>query len=217
MLPRLQLEGPANDVVLMKSTLTNAFAVPPEHVVVLSEADGKTKADLLPTRANIVREFKRLAEVTQADDEVIILLGGHGSQQPENPNRKEPKIDGQDEIFLPRDVCKWNDTAGTVANAIVCSELGEWLSAIQEKGAFVWLVIDACHSGTMMSGIEARAGCQKMLTAPQGNLSPSAILGQDIGSTSSGGSGGFGGGGGGAFPPPPPSPATPGDAVAPLG
>src|SRR5262245_11476643 len=130
--PHFQLEEPADDVVLMKATLVERFQVPPENITTLSEVEGEKNADRLPTRTNIEREFKRLAELTRPGDEVIILLGGHGSQQPEKPNAKEPEIDGLDEIFLPRDVGKW-DGKGSVENAIIDDELGEWITAIWEK------------------------------------------------------------------------------------
>jgi hypothetical protein len=149
---RLQLEGPANDVVLMKTTLVTHFGVAAENVVTLSEAEGAKKPECLPTRANIAREFKKLAESSRAGDEVIILLGGHGSQQPEKPGAAEPEIDGLDEIFLPRDVGPWSDTVGSVENAITDDDLGAWLGEIRKQKAFIWLVIDACHSGTMMRG-----------------------------------------------------------------
>jgi hypothetical protein len=154
-LPDHQLAGPQNDVRLMKTMLVKDFAVPEANIVTLTEGDGAENPKLLPTRANIRREFERLAEVTRPGDEVVILLGGHGSQQPENPKAKDPEIDGLDEIFLPRDVGKWNNGVGSVDNAIIDDELGEWVSAISEKKqAFVWLVIDACHSGTMIRDVK---------------------------------------------------------------
>lgn len=152
---RLWLQGPGNDVVLMKGLLMKEFAVPEANVVTLTEADGEARgAAFYPTRANIEREFKKLAEAAREGDEVVVLLGGHGSQQPEAPNAKDPEVDGLDEIFLPRDAGPWDGTAGTVKNAIVDEELGGWLQSVREKKAFVWLVIDACHSGTMMRGAD---------------------------------------------------------------
>jgi hypothetical protein len=150
--PKLQLVGPANDVLLMKTTLVTHFGVPEANVMILSEAEGEKKADRLPTRANIEREFKRLAEIARPGDEIVIMLGGHGSQQPEKPGAPEPEPDGLDEMFLPRDVGQWNDTVGSVENTIIDDDLGDWIGAIRTKKCFIWLVIDACHSGTMMRG-----------------------------------------------------------------
>ncbi len=150
--PKLQLVGPANDVLLMKTTLVTHFGVPEANVMILSEAEGEKKAERYPTRANIEREFKRLAEIARPGDEIVIMLGGHGSQQPEKPGAPEPEPDGLDEMFLPRDVGKWDDSVGSVENTIIDDDLGDWITAIRAKKCFIWLVIDACHSGTMMRG-----------------------------------------------------------------
>jgi Caspase domain len=147
---RFELQGPANDVLLMRDLLLKHFGFRPEDIVVLAEHQGP---DRLPTRANIEKEFKRLATAAQSGDQVVILLGGHGSQQPEDPNSKDPEPDGLDEIFLPRDVGKWDGATGKVKNAIIDDELGDWLKAIQAKKASVWIVFDACHSGTMTRGV----------------------------------------------------------------
>ncbi len=151
---KLHLEGPANDVVLMRATLTTHFGVPAGNVVTLSEAEGTKNPALYPTRAAIEREFKRLAELARPGDEIVIALGGHGSQQPEKAGAPDPEPDGFDEIFLPRDVGKWDGGTGAVANAITDDELGAWVAAVRAKRAFVWLVVDACHSGTMLRGTD---------------------------------------------------------------
>src|SRR5208283_1122233 len=97
----------------------------------LSEQEGKDRGrDYLPTRANIQREFARLAEVAQPGDQVMILMGGHGSQQPESEaskNGPDPELEGLDQIFLPRDTGVWDGEKRTVASAIINDEVGLWL------------------------------------------------------------------------------------------
>lgn len=145
------LEGPENDVQLMYDLLTNdMFGFSPDRITTLAGwPDDEAQR---PTRANIECEFQRLAEVAKPDDQVVILMAGHGSQQPadEDPNDLEP--DGLDEIFLPADVKAWDGSQGRVPNSITDDDLREWLAAIRNKGAFVWITIDACHSGTMTRG-----------------------------------------------------------------
>ena len=144
----LQLEGPGNDVALMRRLLIDHYQFPPESIVTLAEESlGGQK---LPTRDNIKGEFDRLAKVARTGDEVVILLSGHGSQQPDDNPPEEP--DGLDETFLPRDVGKWSDNTKVVERAIIDDELGVWLNAIREKGASVWLIVDSCHSGTITRG-----------------------------------------------------------------
>ena len=41
-----------------------------------------------------------------------------------------------------------------VPNALVDNEIGAALDAIRDKGAFVWVVFDGCHSGTATRAAE---------------------------------------------------------------
>ena len=150
----LQLEGPGNDVLMMRDLLVRHFKFAPENITVLAEAAGGEA--LRPTRANIEREFARLAKVAARGEQVVILMAGHGSQQPDQdpPSKDDPEPDGLDEIFLPADVGPWEDSVGQVKNSIVDDDLHVWLTKIQDKGASMWLIMDSCHSGTMLRGVD---------------------------------------------------------------
>lgn len=146
-----QLRGPRHDVKLLRDLLVGRFNFPPQNVVCLSE---EADESLQPTRANIEREFRRLAQTVQPGDSVVILLAGHGSQQPQR-NVTDPddyEANGLDQIFLPCDVGTWDGTTGAVPNAIVDRELRGWLKAIRERGGRLLVVIDACHSASMVRG-----------------------------------------------------------------
>lgn len=148
----IDLKGPANDVVLFRKLLTSRFAFTDKDIVTLAEAEGEPR---WPTRANIQREFERLAEVVNPGDRVVILVGGHGSQQPEDPRRQDNyKADGMNEVFMPRDIKGWDGAQHRVTNAVVDYELRDWLKAIRAKGASLWVMIDSCHSATMVRGTE---------------------------------------------------------------
>jgi hypothetical protein len=144
------LNGPGNDVALLREVLITRFHVAPEHVTVL--VGWPREEALRPTRANIARAFQHLAEVAGPEDQVVIFLAGHGSQQPANDDPDNFEPDGLDEIFLAADVRGWNRTTGQVENAIVDDEIHAWVTAIRAKGAFVWVIVDACHAGTMLRG-----------------------------------------------------------------
>jgi hypothetical protein len=81
-------------------------------------------------------------------------MAGHGSQQPADADPADEEPDGLDEIFLPADVAGWDGKSGRVRNAIVDDEIRSWVNNIRTTGAFVWLIFDACHSGTMARGLE---------------------------------------------------------------
>ena len=66
---------------------------------------------------------------------------------------KWSKADGLDEIFLPRDVGRWDGASGRVEGAIVGREIGGFVEALRVRGIFVWLVFDSCHSATMARAV----------------------------------------------------------------
>jgi hypothetical protein len=84
----------------------------------------------------------------------VILIGGHGSLLPQRADAAFPQPDGCDRIFLPRDVGKWNGKTSQAANAIRGDEIGAWLRRIPEKKASVFVVVDACHSGSGIRAVE---------------------------------------------------------------
>jgi hypothetical protein len=147
------LEGPANDVELMRKLLIEKLQFSPDRIVTLSEQAGaQLGKEFLPTKANIAREFARLATVSKPGEHVVIHLGGHGSQQPEDKTAPDPEPDGLDEIFLPRDAGSWDAKNGSIANAIIDNEISLWLRAIRNTKASIWINFDSCHSGDMIRG-----------------------------------------------------------------
>ncbi|MGO8903250.1 MAG: caspase family protein [Isosphaeraceae bacterium] len=164
------LSGPANDVRLMRGLLEKQFRFLPTDIVTLTEEEGTPNRR--PTRANIEREFHQLAGRVRAGDQVVILLAGHGGRQPEQvpPDPEFPEPDGIDEIFLPADVSSWRGFPERVPNAIIDNEIGDWLRAITDKKAYVWVIFDCCHSGTMTRGSEV------VCELPPGTLVPGEEL-----------------------------------------
>ena len=140
------LSGPGNDVELVASLLKQRFKVPDKHITTLVDGDDD---DRLPTFKNIEREFEAIAKNTQAGDQVLIMIAGHGSQQPDKDN---DEIDGRDEVFLPRDTVIESGQNKGFKNSIPDDLLRKWLEAIRAKGAYVFFVADTCHSGTIARG-----------------------------------------------------------------
>src|SRR5580704_11445950 len=84
--PRIApLIGPANDVELLRHVLQDSYGFDGKNIVTLSEAAALEKGkDYRPVRKNIVRAMRELGEKAKVGDEVVILLSGHGSQQPDD-------------------------------------------------------------------------------------------------------------------------------------
>jgi hypothetical protein len=146
------LEGPRNDIPLLRKLLIEQYRFPPGNVVVLNEEGDR---DHKPTRRNIVREFKALPGAVGEGEghRVFISYSGHGSQQ---PDQNGDETDGLDEILLPEDTGIAADENALVPNAIIDDELGVWLKDITDRKARVTIVIDACSSGTAIKGEKSR-------------------------------------------------------------
>jgi len=173
--PHLQdrdLPGVRNDVALFRTVLQWKFGLKNPQIVELS--DRQRRPPLLPTRANIVREMRRLVSNAESGQQILIYFAGHGCQQPDNDpeNEQDPEPDHLDEVFLPRDVDGWDGGGETIGNAIVDDELRTWFNAILAKGASIWFIADACHSGTMNRGGEMQR------QAPIAELVPAHVLQQ---------------------------------------
>ena len=170
---KYSLSGPANDVGLLQKVLeAEPFRLAPEDVVTLAGLPADEA--MRPTRANIEREFRRLRDKARAGDQIVIFMAGHGSQQPANADPSDNEPDGLDEIFLPADIADWDRSAGRVANAIVDDDLRQWTIDIRNKGASLWLIVDACHSGTISRA--APAPNQRERRIPIEALVPAAAL-----------------------------------------
>ena len=152
------LKGPPNDVSILWRALKHRD-VKDEDIAVLTDPVLPVSSDFpmprgLPHRAQILAELDRLAIDAQKGDTVIFYYSGHGSVQPVNPDipQEEPEADGQDQVILPGDVGAYSLIDRSIKNAIVDNELAAKFDRIRARGAFVWAVVDACHSGTVTRG-----------------------------------------------------------------
>lgn len=164
------LVGPRNDARLMRTVLLQrGFAA--DKIQML--ADGVPEAGM-PTRAAILAALDDLAKRVDAGDFVYLHFAGHGSQQPVRNLAGNFEPDGRDEIFLPIDIGLWDGQTGAVKNAITDDELGERITAIRNRRAFVWAVFDTCHSGTITRGAPTEERSRQIAPAALGI--PDALL-----------------------------------------
>ncbi len=141
-----QLKGPANDVDLLAGILPG-LGFPSTNIRILAEPPVGSDR---PTRAAILRELDRLAQIGQKGDYVYIHFSGHGSRQPASavqPGAAESG--GLQDIFLAADVGSWDGKTQAVAGALTSREVGEAIRKIRARGAFVWAVFELlsfrCH------------------------------------------------------------------------
>ncbi|MEX0957197.1 MAG: caspase family protein [Rhizobiaceae bacterium] len=154
------LVGPNNDAQLVREFLTTRAPVPfaPENVTVLADdLDGATAS---PTLQAIVDALAGVADKSERGDFVYLHFSGHGIQQPAADVTSEP--DGLDEVFLPADIKPWVDRSRGIPSAFPDDDIGKAVQAIRDKGAFVWIVIDACHSGTATRSLDGDVTYRKI-------------------------------------------------------
>ncbi|MBK9385754.1 MAG: caspase family protein [Planctomycetes bacterium] len=146
---RIHLRGPANDVALLRPIFRDRLAIPEENLRVLEDAGAQQ-----PTRENILAELEKMRALVGPGSFVILFFAGHGAQV-RDLSGDEP--DGWDEVILPTNAAaleESRDRADGIENAITDDEIGAQLSALREKGAFVWTIFDCCHAGTATRGEE---------------------------------------------------------------
>ncbi|MEL6785735.1 MAG: caspase family protein [Pseudomonadota bacterium] len=166
---KFALTGPKNDAKLVRDYLTGNSFAPFKAGNIITLADGVEGAKA-PTLAAIREGFKALEAKAQRGDFIYLHFSGHGSQAPAlNPDEE---LDGLDELFLPADIGPWNDTVGTVENALVDDEIGRLIDALRAKGATVWAVFDSCHSGTVTRAAPTGTGADAEVSR---KLSPDAL------------------------------------------
>lgn len=142
-------------------------------------ADRGVEQSEIPTRENILRAFSTLQQRTGNGDLVFLYFSGHGARQPAQPLEDVQEEDGWDEVWLPADTGTLQPD-GRIENAIVDDEVGRFITACRQKGAFVWIVVDACHSGgsdraaSSLEGARLR-GLSLADLAPEGLAMPSLL------------------------------------------
>src|SRR3569833_1349674 len=147
--PKNWLIGPKYDEALFMDYLLTSAPVKfePQNVTALGSGDGMQ----LGTHQAILDNLAKIAKEAKAGDFVYLHFSGHGSQQPALNDVTE--ADGRDEVFLAADTeMAPKDNPMYFPNVITDDEMSGALKAIRKTGAFVWIVFDSCHSGTMTRG-----------------------------------------------------------------
>jgi hypothetical protein len=146
----IALAGPANDVALLRDVLVEELDFDAANVRTL--VGWPDDESLRPTRERILLELAALRDASGPGDFVFVHFSGHGSQQPSRERDSAGEPDGLDEVLLPADVAAFDPAKGTIAGALRDDEIGAALAAIRDRGATVWFVVDACHSGSLLRG-----------------------------------------------------------------
>lgn len=131
----LQLNGCIDDVLNVQLLLQKIHPDIVIHLMTETQGDGS----MVPTFANIIKQFNWLCSDNSGGDSLFIHYSGHGSHQ---PDRSGDEPDRQDELLVPLDF----DKAGMISDDIVRSQLSSRIQA----GVRLFGLFDSCFSGTIM-------------------------------------------------------------------
>lgn len=125
------LDGPFNDVALVRDVLGLRFDFPAEHITTLLDA----------TRRQIEDAFADLIAHTEEGDQVYVHYSGHGSRVADANGDEGPG--GFDSTLVPIDARE--DPRGEILD----DEIALWMHRLRQRTPHVVLFVDACHSGTI--------------------------------------------------------------------
>ena len=132
------LNGPANDLMLMRHTLTTKLGYKDENILTIGGTPECTDA----TAANIAKVFRsQLIDKCKPGDYALFYYSGHGTQI---PDQNGDEADAKDEAIVPR------DAGNTIESYITDDQLSDWTAKIKAKETLV--ILDSCHSGTGLRG-----------------------------------------------------------------
>lgn len=137
------LAGSINDVEDMLQVLTTKYEFPRENIVVLKNAEATHAAIIDCIRNHLIAKSK-------PGDIVVFHDSSHGSQMKDVTGKK---VSGLDETIVPYDS---RDPEGKVFD-ISGAELHGLLLQLAQKTPNVTVILDSCHSGTLVRDISARA------------------------------------------------------------
>ena len=136
------LEGSLNDVEDMRQVLVGKFEFAPENILVLKDAQA--------THAGIMNAIHtHLIDKAKPGDIIVIHYSGHGSQM-KDVTGKMPN--GLDESIVPYDS---RDLEGKVFD-ISGAEFHTALVQLAAKTPDITVILDSCHSGTLVRGARVR-------------------------------------------------------------
>jgi hypothetical protein len=131
-----QLDGCGNDVAIVHDTLSRRFGFRTDQIEVLRDEQA--------TRDGILAAMEALVDRAGKDDEVVFFYSGHGSQQPDGPEKDE--ADGYDETLVPCDSGRISLPNRDISD----DEVYLWLLRLTARTPFVTLIFDCCNSGTIL-------------------------------------------------------------------
>lgn len=141
------LNGCIADVINMKNVLVYNYGYDATNITTLT--DDATDPLLLPTRKNIIKCIKRIVADLQPFDELFIHYSGHGTQVPDVGETEDlnPDTPNRASAICPCDFDNYDGIDGLITDY----KLNEILVSKLIPSVKLRMVVDACHSGSMLN------------------------------------------------------------------
>ena len=130
-----------------------------------------------PTKANIVNAIKRLTQKVKKGDIVYLHFSTHGQPMEDGLlNKTKDEEDEWDESIIPLDAgVKYDKFKDYGQRHLVDDELARYVETIRRKigsKGFLYVVVDACHAGTMSRADEDVRGINEGFSSSGKEYSP---------------------------------------------
>ena len=130
-----------------------------------------TLIDDQANRAKVLQTISDLVQRTNSNDQIILSIAGHGSQEPETIKGSEP--DGMQDVFL---LPGFEPTAEGSQQRILGSEFNHFMRQFELRGAKVLFVADTCHGGGMAREVDPRAAEMSFRQVPTYSLTVDKLV-----------------------------------------
>jgi hypothetical protein len=137
------LEGPEYDVKGMQQVLKQQGF---DHIIALLNAQA--------TKENILNAFRRIQKISRPGDKIVIYFSGHGTSR-HNPDADLP-LPHHSGALVPYEFSySENDSAKAVMDRLIVgkTDLKPILKDLDNKGASVLALFDACYSGETIRAV----------------------------------------------------------------
>ena len=162
------LLGCVPDILHVEQFLRKHLGLTDERLIRLTaslapdSSDPAEPPEQWPTYRNIIESFRKLTGAARPGDQVYIHYSGHGGRTPTLPAHRRA-IPGKvvDETLVPTDI------GNSEAQYLRDIELAFLLREMVEKGLFVTVVLDSCHSGSATRDGAVLRGSSTVDTTPR--------------------------------------------------
>jgi hypothetical protein len=137
----------------------------------MGTTDVVTLTDAQATRTAVLQAISAMVQRTNANDQIVLTIAGHGAQEPETVKGSQP--DGMQDVFL---LAGFEATAEGSQQRILGSEFNHFIRQFELRGAKVLYVADTCHGGGMAREVDPRAAEMSFRQVPSYKLTADRLV-----------------------------------------